>query len=171
MVSAPLPVPNLFDPAEALRFEVGGFGLDAHVGCRSGAVRLAEGVAAGDQRDGFLIVHRHAPESVANVFRRGDRVRLAVRAFGVHVNQAHLHGGERVLEIARVRVVSAVVVGDQYAAGLRPHRASRAIAQVATQPGGLAAPVHVLVRLPDVRATATEAKGLEAHGLQRDVAG
>ena len=45
------------------------------------------------------------------------------------------------------------------------------VAHVATQPLGLAAPVHVLVRLPDVLAPATETKGLEAHGFQRDVAG
>jgi hypothetical protein len=28
-----------------------------------------------------------------------DRIRIAVRAFRVHVDQAHLHGGERVLEL------------------------------------------------------------------------
>ena len=39
------------------------------------------------------------------------------------------------------------------------------------QPLGFPAPVDVLIRLPDVLAAAAEAEGLEAHRLQRDVAG
>src|ERR1700722_12972377 len=35
-------------PAKALRFELAGLGIAAHVRRRSGAVRLAEGVAASD---------------------------------------------------------------------------------------------------------------------------
>ena len=49
--------------------------------CRiAGAVGLAEGVAAGDERHGLLVVHRHAGEGLADVARRGERIRLAVRA-------------------------------------------------------------------------------------------
>ena len=66
---------------------------------------------------------------------------------GVDVDQAHLDGAERVLELA--------VAG---------------VALVA-EPGGLRAPVDVLVGLPDVVAAAGEAEGLEAHRLQGDVAG
>ena len=72
----------------------------------AGAVGLAEGVAAGDQRDGLLVVHRHAGEGLADVLGRGDRIRLAVRAFRIDVDQAHLHGAERILR-ARVRRCSA----------------------------------------------------------------
>ena len=64
----------------------------------AGAVGLAEGVAAGDQRDGLFVVHRHAGEGFANVVGRGERIRLAVRAFRVDVDQAHLHGAERLAE-------------------------------------------------------------------------
>ena len=46
----------------------------------AGAVGLAEGVAAGDERDGLLVVHRHAREGLADVPGRGERIRLAVRA-------------------------------------------------------------------------------------------
>ena len=74
-------------------------------------------------------------------------IRIAVRAFRVDVDEAHLHGAERVLEVPVAGV--ALVV----------------------QPLGLGAPVDVLVRLPDVLAAAAEPEGLEAHGLQRDVAG
>ena len=76
------------------------FGLGPHMGLRAGAVGLAEGVAAGDQRDGLLVVHRHAGEGLADVRGRRERVRLAVRAFRVDVDQAHLHGAERILEVA-----------------------------------------------------------------------
>src|SRR5690606_10476124 len=89
----------LVAPAEALLLEAGRGGLGAHalVGLVR-AVRLAEGVAAGDQRDGLLVVHRHAAEGLTDVLRGGERVRVAVRAFRVHVDQAHLHGGERTLQ-------------------------------------------------------------------------
>ena len=71
-----------------------------------GAVGLAEGVAAGDQRDGLLVVHRHPAERLADVAGRGERVGVAVGALGVDVDQAHLHGAERV-RTARGRRCSA----------------------------------------------------------------
>src|SRR5580692_2336211 len=46
-----------------------------------GAVRFAEGMAAGDQCDGLLIVHRHASERLANICRGGERIGIAVGAF------------------------------------------------------------------------------------------
>ena len=66
---------------------------------------------------------------------------------------------------------SACSSADEHAAVLvHAFRAVR-VAHVAAEPRRLAAPVHVLVRLPHVGAAAAEAEGLEAHGLQRDVAG
>ena len=47
---------------------------------RARAVALAEGVAAGDERDGLLVVHRHAREGFADVAARRDRIGIAVRA-------------------------------------------------------------------------------------------
>ena len=46
----------------------------------AGAVRLAEGVAAGGQRDRLLMVHRHALEGDLDVARRLQRVGIAARA-------------------------------------------------------------------------------------------
>ena len=135
------------DPAQALLLDGGGFGFRTHQLRVARAVRLAEGVAAGDERDGLFVVHRHAGEGLAHVAARGHGVGVAVRALGVHVDQAHLHGGQRVLELA----VAAVAL--------------------VAQPGVFAAPVDVLLGLPDVRAAAAEAEGLEAHRLQRAVAG
>ncbi len=60
----------------------------------AGAVRFAEGVAAGDEGDGFFVVHGHAAEGYADVACSGGGIGLAVGAFGVHVDQAHVGGGE-----------------------------------------------------------------------------
>ncbi len=134
-------------PAEALLLERGRFRLGTHVGRGAGAVGLAEAVAPGDERHRLLVVHGHASEGLADVLGRRDRVRVAVRAFRVDVDEAHLNRGQRVLEIP-VSGVALVV-----------------------QPLLLGAPVDVLLRLEDVRAPAAEAEGLEAHRLQGDVAG
>ncbi len=65
-----------------------------------------------------------------------DRVGVAVRAFGVHIDQAHLHGGQGVCEftIAAVALVA--------------------------EPRGLWTPIGVGLRLPDVGAAAAEPEGL-----------
>ena len=47
---------------------------------------LTEGMATGYERHGFLIVHRHAGESFADVARRGNGVGVAIRPFRVDVN-------------------------------------------------------------------------------------
>ena len=78
--------------------------------------------------------------------RRRDRVRLAVRPFRIDVDQAHLHRAERVGQLALT-----------------------AVALVA-QPRPFRTPVELL-GLPHVGAAAGEAERLEAHRLERDVAG
>ena len=133
-------------PAEALILDGAAFRLRADQRRIAGAVGLAEGVAAGDQRDGLLVVHRHAEERLADVLGRRDRIRLAVRPFRIDVDQAHLHGAERLRELAFA-----------------------AVALVA-EPGALGTPVE-LFGLPDVGAAAGEAERLEAHRFERDVAG
>src|SRR6185437_7508128 len=135
-------------PAQALLLQRGALRLRPDELVRvTGAVGLAEGVAAGDQRNGLLVVHRHPAERLADVAGRGQRVRVRVRAFRVDVDQAHLDRGQRAfqLPVAGVAVVA--------------------------QPGLLRAPVDVLVRLPDIGAATGEAEGLKAHRVQRDVAG
>ena len=134
-------------PAEALLVEGSAFGLGADVLVRVGrAVGLAERVPARDQCDGLLVVHRHPPERLADVACRGQRVRFAVRALRVDVDEAHLNGGQRGLELPVTGVA------------------------LVTEPGALRAPVDVLVGLPDVRPAAGVAEGLESHRLQRTVA-
>ena len=107
---------------------------------------FAERVAAGNKRNRLLVVHCHAFERLANVFCCSARVRVAVRSLRVHVNQTHVVGPEGSLEVS-VGVVALIV-----------------------EPRRLVAPVR-LVRLPDIRASKGETKGLESHRLQGAVAG
>ena len=135
-------------PAESLFLDVGALGLATDILTRIGcAMAFAEGVSAGHERHRLLVVHRHAGEGHANVVRRRDRIRVAVRTFRVHVDQAHLHGGEGIGELT---VAAVTLVG---------------------QPLALRSPVDFLFGLPDIGPPAGKAEGLEPHRVQRDVAG
>jgi hypothetical protein len=81
-VSRPMPRRGVVDPAEALLLEFGAFRRGAEVGGAAIAVRLADGVAAGGQGHGFLVVHRHAGEGHAHVVGGLERVGLAVTPSG-----------------------------------------------------------------------------------------
>ncbi len=131
-------------PAEALILEGAAFRVRSYQRRIAGTVGLAEGVATGNQRNGFFVVHRHAEERFADVLGCCDRVRIAVRPFRIDVNETHLHGAERFGELAFA-----------------------AVAFVA-EPRALGTPVE-LFRLPDVGAAAGEAERLEAHRLERNV--
>src|SRR5207244_1258009 len=85
------------DPAEALVLDRAALGLQPDQIRVARAVALAERVAADDERDRLLVVHGHATERLANVPRRGHRVRVGARPFRIHVDQAHLHGAERII--------------------------------------------------------------------------
>src|ERR1700689_4146276 len=108
---------------------------------------LTEGVTARDQRNGLLVVHRHATKGLANVLRGCQRIRIAVRTLGIHVDQAHLRRPERLLQIPIT-----------------------AVALIAAKPLLFRSPVDQ-VRLPVIRASASEAEGLKAHLLERDISG
>ncbi len=110
------------------------------------AVRLAEGVAADDQRCRLLVVHRHPAERLADVVRRLERIRLAVGPLGVDVDEPHLHGAERTRQLAL------------------------ALVALVAEPRVLRTPEDLL-RLPDIRPAEAEPERLEAHRLHGDVAG
>ena len=85
-------------------------------------------------------------ERFANILGRREGIRIAVRPFRIHVDQTHLHGGERILKITVAGVA------------------------LVRQPLAFGAPVDVLFGLPDIRAPAAETERLEAHRLEGDVA-
>src|SRR4029077_12813602 len=118
------------------------FRLGADVVRRTSTVGLAEGMSAGNQGHGLFVVHRHAGEGFADIARGSERIRVAVRALRVHVDETHLHGGERIGEIA---IAAVTLVGHPLA--FRP-------------------PVDVLARLPYVFTSAGEAEGLETHRFE-----
>ncbi|CCK15877.1 hypothetical protein BN136_1887 [Cronobacter universalis NCTC 9529] len=132
-------------PAEALRFNRRGFGIDADVVRRRSPVGFAERMAACDQRHGLFIVHAHVAEGRANGGRGGGRIAAVVRSFRVNVDKAHFGRAERRLR-QRFRVAM-------------------------LKPVLLIAPVHVHIRLPDVFTPGAETKGAEPGVFQRHVAG
>ena len=133
-------------PTEPLCLERAALRLGSDVVAGGGTVGLAEGVATGDQGHRLLVVHRHPLERLADVAGGGQRIGVAVGTLRVDVDQPHLDRAERAGELA----VAAVAL--------------------VAQPGVLRAPEDLL-GLPDVLAAEAEPEGLEAHGLQRDVAG
>src|SRR5208283_439288 len=113
-------------PAEALLLDAGSFGLRPHIFGIAGAVGFAEGVAARDERNRLFVIHCHAGEGLADIPRCSDRIRIAVGAFRIDVNQTHLHSSERIFKIPVAGV--ALVI----------------------QPLAFRAPVDVLLWFPDV---------------------
>ena len=114
---------------------------------RSSAVRLSKRMSAGNECHRFFVVHRHTRKRLADVDGGLHGIRLAVRSFRIHVNKTHLHRRERVFQIALSRVT------------------------VVVEPRLLRAPVHVLIRLPDIRTAAGKTKRLEAHRFEGHVTG
>src|SRR6202043_3100941 len=135
-------------PAEALILNVGTFWFGAYILSGNGsAVGFAESVSAGNECDRFFVVHRHAGERFADIPRRGNGIGLSIRPFRIHVDQAHLHGAERILEVTIAGVT------------------------LVRQPGALRSPINFLFGLPSVRSTAAKTECFEAHRLQSNVAG
>ena len=133
-------------PAETLHGDFRPLGFRPHQRVVASTVALAEGVPAGNKCHGLLVVHRHAGEGLADVAARGDRIGIGVGSLGIHVDQAHLDGAEGILEVPFTGVA------------------------LVAKPLVLGAPVDVVLRLPDVRASPAETERLEAHRLERAVA-
>ena len=134
-------------PAKTLFLNAGTFRLGPDKTGITGAMTFAKGVTAGNKRHCFLVIHRHAGEGFADVASRRRRIGLAVGAFRIYIDQAHLHGGKRVFKLA-VASITLVI-----------------------KPGVLGAPVDILFRLPHILATTRKTKGLETHRFQRAVTG
>src|SRR5258708_6521847 len=130
-------------PAQALLLNGGALRFGADIFSRIGsAVGFAERVPAGNERNGLLVIHRHASERLADIACRGDWIGLSIGPLRIHINQSHLNSGERIIELT----IAAVAL--------------------VPQPRALGPPEDVLFGLPDVRASAAEAEGLEPHRLQ-----
>src|ERR1700720_1779651 len=83
-------------PAEALLLNGGALRFGADIFARIGsAVGFAERVPAGNERNGLLVIHRHAGEGFADIARRGDWIGLSIRPLRIHINQSYLTSCER----------------------------------------------------------------------------
>src|SRR5580704_9991837 len=133
-------------PAEALLLDARGLRLWAHQFRIASTVSFAKAVTAGNERNGLLVIHRHAGESLPDIPRRCQRIRLSIRPFRIHVDQTHLHGRERILKIT----VTAVAL--------------------VRQPLALRPPENVLFGLPHILASAAKTERLKAHRLKGHVA-
>src|SRR5262249_40535153 len=133
-------------PAETLVLDGGTLRVRTDVRRGGRTVGLAERVAADDERHCLLVVQGHAAEGLADVACGRHRVGVAAGPFGIDVDEPHLHGAERLGELA----VAAVAL--------------------VAEPGVLRTPEDVL-GLPDVGTAEAEAEGLEPHGVHGYVAG
>src|SRR5581483_1645289 len=134
-------------PAEPLLLDIAPlrFGSNILSGNRR-TVSLAECVAAGNQRNRLLVMHRHTAKRFTDVPRGGDWIRFAIRPFRIYINQAHLDCAKRAGQVA-ITAVSFVA-----------------------QPFRFRSPIK-LFGLPDVLSPASKTESLETHRLQSDVAG
>ena len=134
-------------PTDALRGNRCTCGFHTLIALSGGTVSFAKAVSAGDQCDGFFVIHCHAAKRLANVTCRSNRIWVPVRALRINVNESHLNGAERILEFA---VTCVTLVIEPYVFG---------------------APIDLFLRLPDVRTSAAKPKRLKAHRLESAVAG
>ena len=134
-------------PTHALLLQACTSGFCAHIFARvGGTVVFPKSMSAGNQRYRFFVIHGHAAESLPDVAGSSERIRHAVGAFRIHINEAHLHSSERILQLA--------VVGIPLVA----------------QPLRFRTPVNVLLWLPNVLAATTKPKRLATHRLHSAVA-
>ena len=134
-------------PTKALCFNRRAFRLGTDQRIITGAVHFAECVAAGDLRHGFLIIHRHAGEGFAHILTAQKRVGIAIGALRVDVNQAHLHGGQRVFQ--RLTGFGIAIIAEPFI---------------------FRTPVNIFFRMPNIGATTAKAEGLAAHAFNRNIA-
>ena len=95
------------EPSESLRFHILGFWIRPEVGSTAVAVRFSDSMATGGERDGLFIIHRHTREGEAHVLRGTQRIRLAVHALGIHIDETHLHRSQGVLEASAIVILVA----------------------------------------------------------------
>jgi hypothetical protein len=82
MVSSALPLPNLFFQPRPCSSSGAPSGSGPTLPQDRGTVGFAEGVTTGDERDGFLVVHGHAGEGLADVLGGGERIGLPLGPSG-----------------------------------------------------------------------------------------
>src|SRR5262249_55574395 len=86
-------------PAQAPLPACGGFRPRPEERRTAGAMSFSEGVTAGNEGHGLFVIHRHTREGFTDIARSRNGIRLAVGSFRIHIDEAHLHGAERILQL------------------------------------------------------------------------
>ena len=86
------------EPAKALSRDNRRFWFNTNKAGITSAMRLAESVTTSRQCDSFFVIHGHTGKSFTHVTSGQGRVGIPARAFGVHIDQAHLNCRKRVLQ-------------------------------------------------------------------------
>ena len=113
---------------------------------------FADRVTAARQRGCLFVVHGHTGERLTHMKCRSGGIGLAVKAFRIDVDEAHLHCSKRVLE--RVSLAHVAITGVR-----------------GRNPIFLRTPVNVFLGGPDVFAAEREAVSLQTHRLVSHRAG
>lgn len=140
------------DPAETLIFGACCFRIGAEVGGAAVAVRLADGVAACGERDGFFVIHAHAGKGFAHLRGCRKRIGLAVDAFWIDVDETHLHGGKRIFQRLGLGYVTVTTIAR-------------------CQPFLFVTPIGVLFGSPDILAAEGETECLQTRDIISDRSG
>ena len=134
-------------PTKTLLLNRGTFRFWPHMRDIPSTVGFSKGVTASNESNGFLIVHRHTTKGLTDIVSCSHWVGISVRAFGIYIDETHLHSSERVFKVTLACV--ALVV----------------------EPSALSSPVDIVLCFPNVCTSPAKTKGLKAHGFQGDIAG
>src|SRR5690606_1289851 len=114
----------------------------------------------------FFVVHGHTLKGFTDVACSGQWIRVAIRPFGINVNQAHLGGSEWILQVSIVYFTISIVVSWKDCPFFLNALGAVSIPFVTTQPDFFGAPIDVFIGFPRIRTAAREAECFESHGLE-----
>src|SRR6056297_422921 len=134
-------------PSETLHFDRGFFRIVSQMFFRSRAMHFSECVSAGNECNGFFIIHGHTFKRLPYIFCRFFGIGHSIRPFRVHINQSHVVGSKPSLKITRV------------------------IMTLICQPFMFRPPVDVYFRFPYILAAGAKSKCLKTHRLKGHITG
>ena len=132
-------------PAKAHLFNRSTFWLNPDQISITCTMRFTECMTTCGQGDSFFVIHRHSGKCFTNIAGTCQRIGIAIRPFRIHIDQSHLHGRQRMRQIAITRITAI------------------------RQPVCFKTPVNIFFRCPYVWTTATVTKGFAAHRLDSDI--
>src|SRR6056297_2746783 len=134
-------------PPETLHFDRSFFRIVSQMFFRSRSVHFSECVSAGNECNGFFIIHGHTFKRLPYILCRFFGIRHSIRPFRVHINQSHVVGSKPSLKITRV------------------------IVPLICKPFMFRPPVDVYFRFPYIFASGAKSKCFKAHRFKGYITG